>query len=303
MLNLPQMHDCHEPLMADEQLLPRYLCHDRVSLVRQSPGEVEQRISQAESVSYIQAGDTAVIPIHGVVEYKLSVYGWLFGGTSCQQLMRSVQQATANPEITRIVFDVDSPGGTVSGLPEAAKVIFDARKQIETVAIANPLAASAAIRLATAAARFVALGSGQVGSVGTFTVVASRQRQLVENGIDAVVVRSPKGKAENHPAEPLNEDYIAHTQSLVDKLTDEFHAELAKHRGMSVAKVKSEFGGGRMMFAKEAVAAGLCDGISTLEQELTRGNRRMSGGRSNGRQEAGDSFMFALRQSARRRNF
>ena len=281
---LPSMIDYHEPLMADDQAMPKYLQHDRVNLVQQSPQMIAERIEQANGASYHQSGDVAIIPIHGMIEYKLSIFGWLYGGTSCQMISRSVSQAIANPDISRIVFDVDSPGGSYSGVPECEKMIFDARSKIDTIAIANPLAASAAVRIASAAERFVVLGSGQVGSVGTFTVVGSYSRQLQEAGIDAKVIRSPKHKAENHPAEPLSEEYIEHQQGIVDQLTDEFHAIMAKHRGVKVAKVKSDFGQGRMMFAKQAVAAGLCDGISSLDQELTRGNRRSSG-RSRTRQE------------------
>jgi ClpP class serine protease len=62
------------------------------------------------------------------------------------------------------VIDVDSPGGGVFGVEEAANAVYAARGSKPIVALADVLAASAADWIATQADELVVAPSGEVGA-------------------------------------------------------------------------------------------------------------------------------------------
>jgi ClpP class serine protease len=87
-------------------------------------------------------------------------------GTSLSGLAGQVRRAAADADVASIVLDIDSPGGTVSGTPEAAAAVRDAAAQKPVIAIANTLAASAAYWIGSQASEFVMAPSADVGSIG-----------------------------------------------------------------------------------------------------------------------------------------
>jgi ClpP class serine protease len=266
------------PLVASD-LLQRHLRLDRAQQLVAEPATIKELIARDEAIPLRITGGVAVIPIHGVIEYKMSFWGWLYGGTSCQAIQRALQQAIADPEVTRVIFDVDSPGGIYTGVPETANAIFAARDKLDLVAIANPEAASGSIWLAAAASRFVVIHSGWAGSIGSYNILTSWARMYEEAGIDRETIRDPVGKAEGMLHEPISDALRDDTKQRVQAITAEFHAAMAKFRGVKTSVVKSDFGEGRMLMGPDAVKAGLCDAVSTLEAEVGRGNKRSGGGR------------------------
>ena len=119
----------HGPLVAME---PR-----RFAALAEVLAEDGETAPQAAQPSLLKTGrgSTAatvyVQPIHGVLDKP--VY---------EQISAGVESAKARADA--LVLDVDSPGGSTSGLFEAAEVIHDARDFLPVVAVVNTLAASAA---------------------------------------------------------------------------------------------------------------------------------------------------------------
>ena len=96
------------------------------------------------------APGVAVVDVFGILGQRRSMLTDFFG-TALEDLSRLFQALLASPNILAIVFNVDSPGGPVAGVPEFASMIYDARGQKKIVAIANSLAASAAYWIGSAA--------------------------------------------------------------------------------------------------------------------------------------------------------
>jgi signal peptide peptidase SppA len=167
------------------------------------------------------------------------------------------------------VFDVDSPGGTVTGVPELAAEIFAARGKKPIVAVANGMAASAAIWLATAADQVVCIPSGEVGSIGVYCAHQDVSAAMEKAGVSITFIKAGKFKTEGNPYEPANAEYFAYQQKGVDDTYQDFLAAVAKGRGVSVEKVEADFGQGRMLSAKDALAAGLIDRIATLDEVVS----------------------------------
>ena len=216
------------------------------------------------------SGPIAVIPIRGIITGRYDWFTWLMDGTSMDMVRAAVRQYLADPSLSAIVFDIDSPGGYLEGLQDTFDELFAARGQKTMVAIANRLSASAAYWPVTACDEFWMTQDAQVGSVGVFTEHWDASKFYEAMGVHVTVVKYGEHKAETHDVQPLSEEAEAELQASVNYFGDMFVKAVAKGRGTSVAEVKADFGQGRVLRAKDAVRVGMVDRIGTLEQLLAK---------------------------------
>lgn len=228
------------------------------------------------------AEGVAVIPIHGMVTHRglSGIEEMFFGaGTSTVALGHAVDSAVADASIGAIVLDIDSPGGTVTGVMEAADKIFQARGSKPVVALANGLAASAAYWLGSQASEFYAIPSGQVGSIG---VRAMHIDQSVANeamGVKVTSITSSKFKDEGSPHAPLSDEARDEIQRRVDAVHGEFVAAVARGRGVTAGTVNRDFGQGRVVSANDAKNSAMIDGVATAEAVISKIMARREKGR------------------------
>lgn len=237
-----------------------------------SPEEVAERIGAAptRNGSAARAGAVGVLPLHGVIMHRAGMMAETSGALSLERWMRDFRSFMADEEIGTIVLDVDSPGGEVAGMPEAAAEIRAAREQKRVVAVANPMAASGAYWLASQASEFHVSPSGAVGSIGVYSSHDNLAAAYEMAGVETSLIYAGKFKVEGHDLGPLSEAAREHRQSIVDDYYGMFVGDVAKGRGATSAVVKSDMGEGRMLLAKHAKAAGMVDGIMTLDEVIRR---------------------------------
>src|SRR5215467_6271108 len=123
-----------------------------------------------------------------------------------------LEAAAANPDVSAIVLDVDSPGGTVAGTPETAAAVRRAAEVKPVVAVANSLAASAAYWIASQASSLVVGPSADVGSIGVISAHIDRSKMLEDMGLRVTVVSAGRYKAEGNPFAPLSDEAKANMQ-------------------------------------------------------------------------------------------
>lgn len=208
----------------------------------------------------------AVIPIVGVIGQHRSEWN----DTGTEDVSAALSAAVADKSTRSIVLYVDSPGGTVTGVPELAEEIFEARQHKKIIAVVPGLAASAGYWIGAAAHQIVMQGSAEVGSIGVFVLHMDLTGALEQAGIKPTFISAGKYKVEGNPFGPLSEEATAHIQARVDSLNGDFIKAVAKFRGVSPAVVKEKFGEGRTFRGREAVALGMADRIGTLGETLDR---------------------------------
>jgi len=211
----------------------------------------------------VERANVAVIPIHGVITKR----GGFFG-TGTDQLQAQLEQARLDERITAVVLDVDSPGGTVNGVPEAAAAIRRTRNEKPVLAIADSYAASAAYWLAAQATELIASDSAEVGSIGVFSAHSDISTLLERIGEKVTLISAGKHKVEGNPFEPLAADAHAEMQRRVNEVHDRFVADVARGRGVDETIVRSMFGEGRMFSPARARARGMVDRQATLEEVI-----------------------------------
>lgn len=202
-------------------------------------------------------GGVAIIPVRGPLFRYANVFSQVSGATSTELLAKDFAIAQDNPNVERIVLDIDSPGGQASGISEFAAMIRLASKPV--TAYVGGTGASAAYWIASAAGRVVASDTallGSIGVVGAFKADASDTIKIISS-------QSPLKQAD-----PATEAGRAESQRVIDDLAAVFVSAVAEQRGVSEETVLTEFGRGGVLVGAKAVAAGMADDIGTLETVL-----------------------------------
>jgi signal peptide peptidase SppA len=211
--------------------------------------------------------EVGIVTIQGsLVDGEYGRMGIWYGVTGYGDIQKALVAAVRNADVKSILMVVKSGGGAVSGVSETAKFIESVDKVKPVVTYSPSTMASAALWLGLAAREAYISSTTIAGSIGTITVMASRYRQLQEDGIDTTVVRSGKYKALGHMAEPLSELAQQETQSTIDYLSDIFLTYVAERRGVNKVAADTKFGQGRTFVGEQALAVGLVDGVSSYTQ-------------------------------------
>lgn len=218
----------------------------------------------------------AILPLLGTIGHRAGTFREASGGTSTERWGAAFRQAVQDQTVSAIVVDVDSPGGTVAGIPELADEIYRARGRKPLVGVTNSFNASAAYWLTSQLDELVAIPSGQVGSIGVMTGHVDMSEALTQRGIKVTYLTSARFKAEGAPEQPLSAEAAAHFQNQIDHYHTLFVRAVARGRGVPVAAVRGEqFGEGRVYNAQEALRRGMVDRLATLEQVVAE----LAGGR------------------------
>jgi signal peptide peptidase SppA len=235
---------------------------------------MEARELEARELSVTPArdgGSVATIPLKGVLTPSASLLAMLFGmGSSLNSFRSDLQKATVSPEVSHIVLDIDSPGGLVDHIPEAAQEIRQAAAKKPVIAVANTLAASAAYWLASQGTELSVTPSGEAGSIGVYSVHKDLSEAHAKAGVKPTIVSAGKRKTEGNPYEALSSDAVEGLQEAVNDYYSMFTRDVARGRGVSTSDVRNGFGEGRTLTAKRAVDAGLADRVETLPSAVAR---------------------------------
>jgi signal peptide peptidase SppA len=253
-----------------KRLAASYLAFDDEPLEMQAAGKRVQA----------PKGSVALIPLVGIISHRMNMMADISGpgGASTQQITGLFRQALEDSNCQAIVFDCDSPGGSVEGVSELATEIYNGRKRKPITACVNAMAASAAYWIASAAKEVVITPSGQAGSIGVYMIHQDESKALEQDGIKVTAIKAGKYKIEGAPWEPLTDEARAAFQTKVDALYSMFLKAVAQNRGDSQANVREGYGEGRCLLAGDAVKQGLVDRIGTLDDVLGKYGVKTSGG-------------------------
>lgn len=235
-----------------------------------SPEEIRARFGTADDRPRPQApGKIAVMPVMGTLSHRMNLMSHASGGESYETLGQTFRSLVDDPKIDAIVLDIDSPGGSVSGVDELASEIYATRGVKPVTAVANSLMASAAYWLGSAADEIVVTPSAIVGSIGVIAAHEDRSAMYEKLGVDVSLITAGRYKAENNPFEPMTEEGRAEIQKRVDEAYDRFVNTVARNRGVPGDFVRSGFGEGRVVGAQEAVRLGMADRIDTIDNVIS----------------------------------
>ena len=215
------------------------------------------------------AGDIAQIDVSGVLTKRPDFFAYLFGGgnTTYDEISRALAQAEVDPEINRIVMDIDSGGGQFDGLFDVIAAMQATTKPIDVVS--SGLTASAAFAIAsqgdTLRASTKASRIGSVGVVATFRVS--------EDIVEITSTNAPKKRPN-----VATQEGVDMVKEELDALHELFVDAIATGRGVSVDKVNADFGQGATLLAEDALKRGMIDAVSGVESAELKTTATSGGG-------------------------
>lgn len=229
-----------------------------------------QPLNNEPQLYQVQDG-VAVLAVDGVLAKRISLLTRISGGTSTGLLLEQFNQALEDPAVNSILLHVDSPGGAVDGTQELADAIFQSRGEKPIVALCDGCACSAAYWIAAAADQvFITSDTTQIGSIGVVATHVDVSAQEAKDGKKTTEVTAGKYKRIASSYGPLSDEGRASIQALVDHIYGVFVEAIAKYRGVSVDTVLADMADGRVFLGKQAMEAGLVDGVSTKDALISR---------------------------------
>ena len=213
----------------------------------------------------------AVIPIHGSLVKRSLGMEAASGLTSYGEIAAMLDAALADPQVSGILLDIDSPGGEASGSFELARRVREVAALKPVWAVANDAAYSAAYAIAASAQRLVVTETGGVGSIGVIALHVDQSVKDAKDGYRFTAIMAGAHKNDYSPHEPLSDAAKTELQGEVDRLYSIFTDHVAAMRGLDVEAVRATEAG--LYFGANAVRQGLADGIQTLETTLAEFHR------------------------------
>lgn len=258
-----------EPVALWGDWLRAFAASGRFDLLAGLPAEA--RVSPATQRAVAQKpGGVLVIPVNGVITGKPSPWEQYGFSMSGQSLVEATRLAVNDPDVKAIVWDMNTPGGSTSGVTEAHAELMALRGKKPITAQVNYMSASAGYWLASAADEIAIAPSGVTGSVGAYMMHMDVSKAMEEAGLDVTFIHAGKDKVLGNEFEPLDSAALAYYQGLVDHAYAAFTGDVAKGRGIGADVVRGEsFGSGRILTADAAKRAGMVDVIRTMEQTLS----------------------------------
>ena len=212
--------------------------------------------------AYMDASKVAHIQVKGSLLNKApAIYQKLGLATIYQTIVDETRAAEANGAIG-IVYHVDSPGGTVSGVKEAGRAIAGAG--IPTVAHCSNMACSAAYWLASQSDFIVAEESAEIGNIGAILSWADCSTMWEKMGVEfkALVSEGADLKSTFH-TEP-DDAQIEFLQDRINKAGAEFREAVKAGRSKAGAELDDEVWRAGWYSGDDASNLGLSDDVGGL---------------------------------------
>lgn len=210
-----------------------------------------------DSPEALKTGGLAVVQVRGPTS---KMGGWF--GVSTVMLRDTLQQLEADDAVSGVLLVVDSPGGQAAGNDEVGQAVAALNRAKPVHVFGEDTVASAAVWYTTQAERITLNRMGEMGSIGTYAVVADLSEMAKREGIKVHVVSSGDMKGQGVPGTKISNAFLKELQAVVDRLTDAFVGAVAEGRGMEEAAVR-KLATGAMFPADEAVSLGLADAVGT----------------------------------------
>lgn len=177
---------------------------------------------------YVVRGPTsavAVQPVRGVIVSGASpMQEEYYGLWNLDRIHNAVAAVAADSTINALVFQMDTPGGSVLGLRAAADAMMslqDQRPDVSVLSYAQRLNASAGMYLAAATQAFHAAPGAYVGSIGTIAALTDYSGLKEKIGI-ATRVYTADSTLKDLGRGPITDAHDTHMKDMVKGYSDEF---------------------------------------------------------------------------------
>ncbi|MFH0818352.1 MAG: signal peptide peptidase SppA [Candidatus Micrarchaeota archaeon] len=222
------------------------------------------------SMPYMGSGCVAVVKVEGEIATS-GTSGGLFGGgtTGSDDIAELAKEAEDRSDVKAVVFEINSPGGSVV----ASREIYESIKNVKKpkVAYFREVAASGGYYVSMGTDYIIANPDTITGSIG----VISTHQELVglfeKIGINETAITTGPHKDMGSAARPMTEEEKQIIRDIIGEMYDEFKGVVRESRGSRLDLSQfDKMTDGRVVTGRQALKAGLVDELGNKEDAIKK---------------------------------
>jgi ClpP class serine protease len=227
-----------------------------------------------------------VIVLHGTIAARA-------GMLNADSVRPLIAKGFASTGRRPVILDIESPGGSPVQSDLIASMIRDHADKagVRVHAVIREVGASGGYWIACAADEIHANPMSIVGSIGVVGGGFGFPDLLGRLGIERRIYTAGTNKARLDPFSPEKPEDVAFAKELMDKLHARFKAWVRTRRGQRLKAPDDGVFDGGYMLGEQALAIGLIDGLSTVDELV----RQLGGDRARPRRIAPKRPRLSLR--------
>ena len=197
----------------------------------------------------------AILSIDGVIGRKVSDLKKSSGVCDLLDVQAKLGTAMRDENCKGVMLVIDSPGGTVGGVPECAELIAACAAMKPVVSYCDGVMASAAYWLGSQADAVYSSKTGEIGSIGVYQAILDASRAYEMEGYKVELFKTGKFKGMGISGLPLTDEQRAKIQADVDQVFGWFTSAILAKR----PKVPADAMQGQTFFGNDAKKMKLID--------------------------------------------
>lgn len=215
------------------------------------------------------ANKVAVIHLSGTIMHESPATGlFAVSEPGVETLVAQLEAARLDDTVKAIVFDVDSPGGSVS----ASDILYQEVLKVQAsgkpvVSYYGETSASGAYYSTVSSDYIIAERSGIVGSIGVILGGYDVTGLMDKIGVKELVFKSGEHKDILSPTREQTDEDRAIVQGLIDELKNQFVGIVLSHRTIPESQRLKAFDG-RIFSATQAKEIGLIDDVGYFDDAI-----------------------------------
>ena len=240
-------------------------------------GEIHSRYSDEDMVfadrNYEITGDgTAVLELKGsFINANLPPFiERLFGVRGYASMQRDFEALAQDPEVKRVILDVDSGGGATSGIYDTIQALSDLRAVKSVATYSSNFMCSAVYWIGSSVDMVGTSPMCASGNIGAMLIHTEHSGSLQQHGVKATIIRSRPNKGLGTSVEPLSPEARVELESHVNFIHDKFVEQVSTNRRISVETLESGISDGKVFFAQDAKKNGLIDIVGSFDEFVSQ---------------------------------
>jgi len=186
--------------------------------------------------------------------------------------LKNLHKFQEEEHIKAIVIRIDSPGGAVGPSQEIMREIEKVRKKKKVVASCGTVAASGGYYVACAADLIMANPGTATGSIGVIMKLMNVEDLIKKLGVDFYSLQAGDMKDLGSPFRSMTPEERAVLQTLLNDIHQQFIADIARNRKLTLEQVK-KLADGSVYTGQKAKELGLVDEMGNFEDAVEKAGR------------------------------
>jgi protease-4 len=213
----------------------------------------------------IPDNSVAILPISG----PITKYNGECGEPGALQRNSWLLDMKKRSNIGSVVLMLDTPGGEVGAQNASVGIVKNMGKPV--LSYVDGMCASLGIWYSSVSDEcYLSDETDEMGSVGTLARLMDFSGYFEKLGIKMHEIYAPQSTDKNGPyRDALKGDYTALEEDLSIHV-DKFISFVKNNRGELATSSVSQWGTGKMFYAKDAIKIGLADGIKPFDQVISK---------------------------------